>query len=153
LGLDVPSGSSAGLKVFISPPLTVTSGVSEDLLLDIDLAQSFEPIPGSAVQAPDITTFHFHPVLRVANVSTVGRIDGVVTSLSEKTPIANATVTASNGTTTGVALTGNDGSYAILGLAPGSYTVTVEAVAFMTTSASTSVAAGSVTTFNVALGP
>jgi hypothetical protein len=153
--LETPSASSAGLKVFISPPLTVVSSVSQDLLLDVDLSQSFEAIPNGATRAADISTFHFHPVVRVSNVSTVGRIQGHVTALTGGAPIAGATVTATMaGAIAGTALSANDGSYAILGLAPGSYDVTGDAVGFVsTTVAAQNVAAGSETTVDLHLGP
>ena len=39
--LKVPSGEQTGIKVFIKPGLTVTGGISSDLLLDFDVSRSF----------------------------------------------------------------------------------------------------------------
>jgi hypothetical protein len=159
--LTAPSSATAGLKVFFSPPLTVTSGVSQDLLLDIDLSRSFEAVPNGATQAASITGFLFHPVVRVSNLSTVGRITGKVLSTNrtvataDDTAIAGATVTVRQaGVTLGTAQSAADGSYTLLGLAPGLYDVEAEATGFQTgSSTAQTVAAGSFTTVDVRLTP
>jgi hypothetical protein len=153
--LKAPSASTAGVKVFISPPLEVVGGVSLDLVLDIDLASSFETIPGSATTAQTITSFLFHPVVRAVNASTAGRISGHVFSDASGMPIANASVHIQmSGTTIATALTATDGSYVVIGLAPGTYDVVVEATGFQTkTVSSQTVAAGSVTIVDVRILP
>jgi hypothetical protein len=160
--LKAPSASTAGIKVFISPPLEVVGGISQDLILDIDLASSFEQIPGSATSAQGIMNFLFHPVVRAVNASKVGRITGHVFSdnktpldPSDDTPVANASVHVQmSGTTIGTALTAADGSYAVIGLAPGTYDVVVEATGFQTkTVSSQTVTAGNATTVDLRITP
>jgi hypothetical protein len=159
--LKTPSAETAGLKVFISPPLTVESGVSKDLLLDIDLSQSFSAVPNSATKVDEINSFIFHPVVRVSNLSTVGRITGKILDdkktevTSDDTPLADATVTVKqNGTVIGTAKSTADGSYAILGLSPGTYEVTAEKTGYQSaTVTSQSVSAGSFTAVDVRLSP
>lgn len=125
--LKVPSGSSSGLKVFVSPDIMVTTGLSSDVLLDFDLSRSFVP-QGTA---SDIRGFIFKPVIRAVNLSTAGTISGEVTNVTDESVIPNATVTVSqNGEVIASALTDDQGYFKILGLPSGAYNVKVEKTGF-----------------------
>jgi hypothetical protein len=135
--LQVPSGESSGLKVFLSPGVQVASGLSTDLLLDFDVSQSFKPIPASAVRTEDIRGFMLHPVLRVANLSQTGSVSGNVWNdhgtpdTSDDTLIEGATVSAwsSNMQLSGTA-SNEQGFFKMAGLTPGTVTLFAEAPGF-----------------------
>jgi hypothetical protein len=154
--LDLPSGMSSGLKVFLDPPVLVTGGQSTTLLLDFDLTRTYLPIPAN--DALTATRYMLRPVIRAANASTAGAIQGTVRDAANaNAPVAGATVEVfTAGTTTSpVATTGTDagGSYTILAVPPGSYDV----VATITTASATrsatvlarSVTVGNVTTVDI----
>lgn len=69
----VPSGPQTGVKVFISPPITVVSDLTQDLVLDFDLAGSFI-VQGNPSTPAGIKGFHFQPVIRAVNASTAGTL-------------------------------------------------------------------------------
>ena len=148
--LVVPSGESSGLKLFVDPPIEVVSGLTTDVLLDVDVSRSFQAVPNAARQAEDIRLFHFHPVLRVANLTTAGTVKGAVWSdagtpadLTDDTPIAGATVTVSNaGTDFTTTSTTAAGTYAIPGLPAGGYSLRAEAAGFTTAEAPVTITAG-----------
>lgn len=138
--LDIPSGESSGLKLFVDPPIEVVADLTTELVLDVDVSESFKPVPNAATHAADVDHFQFHPVLRVANVSTTGTVSGHVLFNAgtpgdpfDDTPIAGATVTASVGGVD-VATTGTEalGAFVIPGLPAGNCVVTAEALGFVT---------------------
>ncbi|CAG2532659.1 Carboxypeptidase regulatory-like domain-containing protein [Maribacter dokdonensis] len=123
--LKVPSGSQSGIKIFIKPGLNVSGGLTSDLLLDFDVSRSFVAKGGTQ----NITGFNFKPVIKASNMSTAGTLAGIVTELQEETllgvegaQIAVFVADTLNTTT----FTDVDGSYMLLGLDAGSYTVEVE---------------------------
>lgn len=125
--LKVPSGSTSGLKVFVSPDIMVSTGLSSDVLLDFDLSRSF--VPQSSGE--NITGFTFKPVIRAVNLSTAGTISGEVTNVTDESAVANATVTISqNGEVIASALTDSEGFFKILGVPAGTYNVKVEKTGF-----------------------
>jgi len=110
------------LKVFVSPNLVVTSGLSHEVLLDFDLSRSFV-VQGSS---SDIKGFNFKPVIRAVNLSTAGSIAGDVLNMSE-TGLAGATVSVTkDGIEVATAVTDESGSFKVLGLTEGTYSVTAE---------------------------
>jgi len=124
--LKVPSGEQSGIKIFIDPGITVSGGLSTDLLLDFDVSQSF--VATGNIDAVDgITGFNFKPVIKVSNLSTAGTLAGTVTSLDGEasTPLeaVQITVLDDQGEPVTSAATNAQGQYAILGLETGSYTV------------------------------
>jgi hypothetical protein len=137
--LVFPSGSSSGVKVFPSPPIEVAADQTVEALIDFDLGQSFSAVPSSPQRAADITAFHFHPVLRIQNLLHVGAVSGTAWSdagtpsdTSDDGPLVDAAVTASQaGTDITSTATGDDGRYLLMGLAPGSYDLTVTASGFV----------------------
>lgn len=83
--------------------------------------------------------------------TAITQIAGVVTSASNGTPIAGATVSLSNGAT---AITDSSGSYTLTGLLGGAtYTMTVSAPGKTQTSLQITTTTAQTTTVNVALGP
>lgn len=129
--LDIPSGSESGIKVFPDPPIKVQDGLTTDLILDFDVSRSFIPIPNAETKVDKITGFNFHPVIRVVNNSSVGRISGTVYNnnstpdiLTDDTGIEGAALTAFEGTTDVTSTSSqSDGSYVLMGLTEGTYDI------------------------------
>jgi len=126
--LDVPSGEQTGIKVFIKPGLTVTGGISSDLLLDFDVSRSFVA-KGSTKKVEGITGFNFKPVIKASNMSTAGTLMGTVLSIEEELEIALegaqiSVFAADTLNTTG--FSDADGNYAIMGLDAGTYKALAE---------------------------
>ncbi|NMC37647.1 MAG: DUF4382 domain-containing protein [Bacteroidales bacterium] len=120
--VKVPSGSQTGIKVFINPELMVEGGLTAELLLDFDLSSSFV-MRGNMDSPAGINGFIFKPVIRAANNTESGRIEGSVTD-GEGAAIAEVLVEVmQEENVVGTAYTDVSGKYAVIGLAPGSYTV------------------------------
>jgi hypothetical protein len=128
--LHLTSQDTSGFKVFIDPPVMVASGFSTELLLDVDLSKTFEPIPNSDPLNAD--TFSLHPVIHVANLSTSGEIRGVVSTddgMGGVTLVEGASVyvmpPGELDTLNSIASTATDvdGEYAVLGIPAGTYDV------------------------------
>ena len=118
--LDVPSGSQSGIKVFIKPELSISGGLSSDLLLDFDVSKSF-------VQKSN--GFNFKPVIKASNLSTAGTLLGTITAIEEGTIVAveGAQVAVFIADTLNTTTFSDvDGGYMVMGLEAGSYTVEVE---------------------------
>lgn len=146
--LTVPSGAQTGLKLFVSPAVEVTDGLTSDLLLDFDVEKSFI----QQGQGDVITGFLFTPVIRAVNVSTVGRVAGSVTDTSA-VALADARVWVVQDTIVSTSYTDADGNYAILGLPAGTYTASATLAGYDTVSVSVEVAAGSQTSASFELTP
>ncbi len=130
--LKVPSGEQTGIKVFIEPGLTVTGGLSADLLLDFDVSRSFVA-KGSTNRVDGINGFNFKPVIKATNVSVAGTLAGRVTFMEEEVETglegAQITVLAADTVNT-TAPADADGNYTIMGLTAGAYRVLAEAPDF-----------------------
>jgi len=126
--LKVPSGDASGIKVFIDPALTVTSGLSSDLLLDFDVSRSFVP-KGNISTPAGVNGFNFKPVIKASNLSTAGTLSGNVGTVEEEVAIAlegaQISVFAADTLNT-TSFSDVDGNYAILGLVAGMYEVVAE---------------------------
>ena len=126
--LQITSQGNAGQKVFIEPPVEVVSGLSRTVLLDFDLSKMFKPTPAN--DPLNATKYKLHPVLRAVNMTTAGEIQGLVTKSDGGLgflPSPDSTVyllppgeqdVLNSITTTGTEV---DGSYAFIGVLPGSY--------------------------------
>jgi hypothetical protein len=132
--LKVPSGETSGLKAKADPAIIVAGGLTTDLLLDVDVSRSFLAIPAAPKKVNDIRGFHFKPVVRVVNLSETGSISGHVLSdagtgadLTDDAALEGATVSASRNGETYTGATDTEGSYRLLGLPEGTYTVTASA--------------------------
>lgn len=149
--LKIPSGSTSGLKVFISPPIKITTSLSTDLLIDFDMARSF--VPQGNTKANQITGFHFKPVLRAANLTTAGTLSGKVmsdngtVSTADDVGLSGAVVKVfQNGSEYSTAVADANGNYKIIGLPEGAYSFEVSSEGYQPSSASNfSITAGNVT--------
>lgn len=131
--LKVPSGEQTGIKVFIEPGLTVTGGLSADLLLDFDVSSSFVA-KGTTNTVDGINGFNFKPVIKATNVSVAGTLAGRVTFMEEETetPLEGAQITVlQNDEVVATTPSDADGNYAFPGLLAGSYQVIAEATDFL----------------------
>ena len=156
--LHLTSQDTSGFKLFISPPITITDGISRTLLLDFDLTKTFRPMPAN--DPLDANTYSLHPVIHVANLSTSGEIRGHVSQLvvgGPNTPVVGATVYIMTPGETdlddAVATTATvaGGAYAQLGLPPGVYDVRAVKDALNGVTTGQIVVAGSATTVDVVI--
>ena len=121
--LSVPSGSSSGIKLKLSPAVVVDGAIPTDLLLDFDVSRSFVA-QGNSMTLEDITGFIFKPVIKVSVDRETGSLLGKVTTLAGETevPVHGAEITIIAGDTINTtAFSDLDGSYKIMGLSPGMY--------------------------------
>lgn len=148
--LFVPSGSSSGLKFKVRPPISIEGNLTSEVLLDMDVSRSFLPIPAAPRQVDDIDSFRFHPVVRVANLSTTGSVAGHVVSsagtatTADDSALYGAAVLVHSGADSATALTDSAGYYKVMGLAPGSWEVQAEAMDFVPASVLVDIVAGNV---------
>jgi hypothetical protein len=119
--VKVPSGKQTGIKIFLSPVLQVTGGLTSELLLDFDLARSFV-MRGNLANSAGINGFIFKPVIRASNNSTAGRIAGFVTDTS-LVSLGNAKVWVKQDSVVSTAYTDTLGHYAFIGMPAGTYSV------------------------------
>lgn len=128
----VPSGAASGLKVFIKPALQVNADVTYEVLLDVDLTKSFV-VQGNPSTPAGINGFIFKPVIRAVNLSEAGTIYGSVTD-NDGNILANSHVWVEQDSVVSSTYTEADGSYRIIGLPSGIYTVYAEFNGFTTAS-------------------
>lgn len=154
--LKIPSGSSSGLKVKIRPSITINEGETSDVLLDFDLSKSFV-VKGNL--NGNINGFIFKPVVRGVYMGAAGRIEGNVADTLGN-PIENVWVKLWNpeleddgeseiddDSLVISTFTDAQGNFKLIGLLPGTYTITTEAAGFKGGMIeNVSVTAGSVTT-------
>jgi len=119
--VKVPSGNQTGLKLKIEPPLVVSEGLTEELLIDFDLSRSFVLL-GNPLTPAGIRGFILKPVIRVVNISTAGRVEGIVSDKSEN-KLKDAAVWLKQDTIITTAYTDSLGKYAIIGVPEGTYSL------------------------------
>lgn len=123
--LKVPSGSSSGLKIKITPNLVIESGVESEVILDFDVSKSFV-VQGNMKAKNGIKGFIFKPVLRAVYQKYSGSVGGKVFE-NATTPIAEAHVQIiAADTVLSSALTDATGAYSMIGLPSGTYSVLCE---------------------------
>lgn len=152
--LKVPSGEESGIKIKINPPVIISRDKTTEMLIDFDLSKSF-------VQQGN-GNFIFKPVIRAASIPASGSISGTVTNnngtpanTADDVPVANAVVSVTSGdqvisTTT---FSNDTGQYSVIGLPPGSYTVTTSLPNFSDQTNQAVISAGSVTPLSIQLSP
>jgi hypothetical protein len=116
--VKVPSGSQTGIKMHIYPYLVVSDGLTAELLLDVDLSKSFV-LRGNM---HNNNGFIFKPVIRAANMTTAGRIEGMVKDTSD-VKVKEATVWIEQDTVVATAFADTLGYYAIIGVPAGTYSI------------------------------
>ncbi len=119
--VKVPSGSSSGLKIKVHPPIVVEGGLTSELVLDFDVSRSFV-LKGNMNTPAGIKGFNFKPVVRSVNVSTAGRLEGMVSDTSD-TVIPNASVWLEKDTVVASSQTDSTGYYNIIAVPAGEYDV------------------------------
>jgi hypothetical protein len=138
--VKVPSGSQTGIKIFINPGLVVEGGLTTELILDFDLSNSFV-IQGNMDSPAGIKGFIFKPVIRAANNSTAGSLQGIVKDAAgvalkdvlievKQDGAVESAVEGEEEDPT--AMTGEDGKFVILGLPSGVYSLTAAKTGFKT---------------------
>lgn len=132
--LKVPSAAQSGLKIFIKPAIQIQGGLTSELLLDYDIAKSFNA-QGNYKSKSGIKGFHFKPVIRACNLSTSGRIIGMVTDTSG-TLLSDAQVWIGQDSIVATTYTNADGYYGILGVLAGTYDIYCTKTDFDTVSVS-----------------
>jgi len=119
--VKVPGGSQTGIKIFISPSITVEGGLTSELLLDFDLAKSFV-MRGNMSHSAGVNGFIFKPCIKATNNSTAGRIEGLVSDTS-RLILVNAKVWVAKDTVLSNAFTDSLGRYAFIGVPAGTYNI------------------------------
>ena len=133
--LDVPSGESSGLKIFLDPDLVIPAGEQVDLLVDVDVSQSFKSLPASAQRVEELTGFQFAPVLRVAVLDAAASAAGTTRTdagtpgvTGDDSPLARVSVSAwKDGELITTTMSDAEGRWMILGIPPGTVLVRAEA--------------------------
>ena len=120
--LKIPGGSQTGIKIFISPGLRVAGGLTSELLLDFDLSRSFV-MQGNLNNGNKVHGFIFKPVIRAANISNSGRLEGIVSNeLNEL--LTDAEVWIKNDTARiSTSFTDTTGKYVMIGIPAGAYSL------------------------------
>jgi hypothetical protein len=116
--VKVPSGKQTGLKLFINPSIVVSGGLTSEVLMDFDLSRSFV-LRGNM---NNNNGFIFKPCIRVANLTTAGRIEGMVTDTAE-VKVKEAKVWIAQDTIMATAFADTLGYYAIIGVPAGTYSI------------------------------
>jgi hypothetical protein len=151
--LKVPSGNSSGLKIKMDPYLNLEDGEYAEVLLDFDVSRSF--VVRGNINKGKVNGFIFKPVVRaVANVQTdAGEVNGIVSDTTG-TLLDDALLTLISGEDTIVsAITDTSGFYAMIGIAPGDYTLFCDKDSFEIAEKDISVEAGMVTVQDFDLVP
>lgn len=125
--LKVPSAMTSGLKVLVNPDITISTGLSTDVLLDFDLSQSFV----ATKNGQEVTGFTFKPVIRASLLAFSGTVSGQVLNVTDEAPVAGSLVTVQRGhVVVTTAITDSEGFFKVLGLPVGNYNITAEAMNF-----------------------
>lgn len=120
--LNIPSGEQTGIKIFISPDIEVSGGLTAELLLDFDISKSFL-LMGNPASPADVKSVKFKPVIRAVNQSSAGRVSGIVSDTSDVL-LADAQVWISTpDSVLTSSFTSESGAYQLIGIPAGSYTL------------------------------
>lgn len=147
--LAIPAEVSSGIEASPSDEIEIEDNERADLLIDFDVSNSFRPIPGLPIEVDDILAFDFQPTLYVADLTNTGSISGTVFSTmgtetqTDDEPLANASVSVYSGSTEiASSATISNGSFKVMGLEEGEYTVVATAVGYLDEDATVDVDSG-----------
>lgn len=116
--VKVPSGRQTGIKLHIDPSIVVAGGLTSEMLLDFDLSRSFV-LRGNM---HNNNGFIFKPCIRASNLTTAGRIEGMVTDTSQ-VKVKEAKVWIAQDTVMATTFADTLGYYAIIGVPAGTYSI------------------------------
>jgi hypothetical protein len=130
--MHLTSTATSGLKIKIDPALEVVGDVSRTLLLDFDLTKSFHAVPAN--DPLNANSYKLMPVVHATDISTAGEVRGVVrqddgTGTSTFVGVDAATVylmpvsEPDPANSAAATKTDPDGSYALIGVPPGTWDV------------------------------
>lgn len=144
--VDIPSGSSSGVKIFIKPGLAVAGGLTTELLLDFSVEKSFV-LQGDLETPAGIKGFNFKPVIRAVNNSVAGRIEGMVVEMvdEQQVPLEGVRVYLVVDDQELSATTEEDGKYVIPGVPSGTYELWAEKDGYPTVKVEVEVIPGNAT--------
>lgn len=124
----MPGGATSGIKVKMDTPVRVEQGLTQELLLDIDLGESFV-LNGNYLTPAGIKGFNFKPVIGAINVSDAGRIEGIIKD--EETNLLNGvSVMVEYESNTYTTYSDSTGFYTIISLPTAIYKLTAEKEGF-----------------------
>jgi len=138
--------------------LIAKNSSDQALILSASYGEGMIVVSGSdpeyhTLYGPQAAEQYMENLLNWAGESDSGRIVGTVTSSAGGAPVAGVEVAAS-GPSSATSVTGDDGSYSINYLTPGSYTLTFTKTGYNTaTSSGVTVNSGATTTENKAMTP
>jgi uncharacterized protein (DUF2141 family) len=128
--LDLTSGGTSGLKIFIDPPFQIVAGQTTSLIFDFDLSKTFHAVPAN--DPPNAKKFKLMPGIRATDTVNAADLNGHVTmddGTGQQVGVDTASVyvlppgeTNLDNAVASTATTA-DGSYAFLGLKAGTYDV------------------------------
>ena len=147
--LGIPADVSDGIEASPSDEIEIEEDSRTDLLVDFDVSNSFRPIPGLPGEVGDILAFDFEPTLYVADLTNTGSISGTVFSTmgtetqADDQRLEHASVSVFSGSTeVASSATIANGSFKIMGLEGGEYTVVGTAVGYLDEDATVDVDSG-----------
>jgi hypothetical protein len=127
--VKVPSGQQTGIKIHVNPSVVVSGGLTSELLIDFDLSRSFV-LRGNM---NNNNGFIFKPVIRATNLTTAGRIEGMVKDTSD-VKVKEAKVWITKDTIMATTFADTMGYYNIIGVPVGSYSISATKEGFDTVS-------------------
>ena len=152
-GLFVPSGAQTGIKIFIDPAIEVAGGLTSEIMLDFDVSKSFV-VQGNLNTPAGIRGFIFKPVIKASNLTTAGRLAGMVTDTSDVAIDGVEVSILAADTVYTTSFTDSTGAYMFLGVDAGTYDVAFAKDRFLGTAfEDIEITAGNVTTVNAQLTP
>lgn len=151
--LNIPSGEQTGIKIFISPDIEVSGGLTAELLIDFDISKSFL-LMGNPNSPADVKGVKFKPVIRAVNQSNAGRVSGTVSDTSDVfLADAQVWISTSDSVLTS-SFTSESGAYQLIGIPAGSYTLSASIADYDTvTVENISVVSGNMTEQDFVLTP
>lgn len=124
--LIVPSGSQSGIKINLREDLVIDPNQPKEVLLDFDVSKSL--VARGNINSPNgIRGFNFKPVINAFVLSQSGSLSGIVRDEETGVALSNAQISIiAADTLYTTSFTNTEGSYKVLGITPGNFTITAE---------------------------